>query len=200
MTVDFRIGFLAPPEEPFAFPGGEGTIRIAIDGEVLTESNGVDPSDSWEALYDATGEQVDDPTAEFTGEYLDFLLSNLQEALVRFQSGDFDRYEEVPAKVSDPTHENVFVLSFVDGERVRIAYQPLEAQFYTLRIPDAALRGYIVDPDDLCRELADCYREWKRFIDNAYPDHPDFRGADIPEFKAELDERISELEALVGEE
>lgn len=166
---------------------------------MLTESIGVDPSDSWEALCDATGEQVDDPTAEFTGEYLDFILSNLQEALVRFQSGDFDRYEEVPAKVSDPTHENVFVLSFVDGERVRIAYQPLEAQFYTPRIPDAALRGYIVDPDDLCRELADCYREWKRFVDNAYPDHEDFPEEAIAEFHEVYDEKIAELEELITE-
>lgn len=199
MTVTITIGFLAPPEAPYAFPGGGGSIRVAIDGDVLTKYEGVDPAETEEELYDVDGNELDHSVDEFTGENLAFALGNLHDALVRFQTGDFDRYEEVPAEVKDPSSRSVFVLSFVDGDRTRIAFQPLAAKFYSDRYRDGSLRGYVVHPDDLCRELIDCYREWKRFVGNAYPDHEDFPEEYVVEFHEAYDEKITELEDLIGE-
>lgn len=200
MTLEFTTGFFTTPDDPASFPGDDGAVRVTVGDEVLTDHLKTGFRNPDLPLYDAEGEPIEASNREFAGQHLDHFLGGFQEATVKFQRGNFDRFEELSVRVLASFDRSVFVLSFVDGRRARLAFQPFDDDSDPENYRDRSLLGYIVDPDDLCRELIGCYREWKRFVDNAYPDHEEFPEGHIPEFNAELDERISELEALVAEE
>lgn len=192
MTVGFRF----PPDDPGLFPSGEGGLRISIDGGVLTDH--LDRDHGGVGYYDATGTKLDLPKVEFTGDHWTGAIRFLQEAVVRFGRGEFGRYEEVPAEIRgyDP---DVVVLSFADGDRARIAFQPAYATDDTSNYSDDSLRGYLVDVDELCRELISCYHEGWRYVENAFGDQSDQFGEDLEEFGDWLDEQREELEALLEE-
>lgn len=197
MTVQITVGFYDPPTDPAAFPGEWGSVRIVVDGKPLTKYRDHEQWERWGPHFDADGEELDWPKAEYVGEDIGTALGALHDAFVRFQSEDVERYEEVPAEIRDPSTRSVVVLSFVDGERARIAFQPIRESDYDGHYVDNSLLGYIVDPDELCRELVGCYREWQRYVDNAYPEHGNAREGFIDEFHEASDEKIAELGQFV---
>lgn len=197
MSVSFTPGFFFTPQDNASFPGDDGGLRIEIDEEVLTDHVNQDALAGFETVYDASGEPIDTRPAEFTGEWLGATLTALHDALTTFLTGDFERYEEVPAEVTAPSDPSVLVLSFVDGRRARLAFQPKRPSEDASNYRDASLLGYIVDPSDLCRELIGCYREWMAYVDNSHADDPTFAESELPEFHEHREQDIAELEQLI---
>ncbi|RRJ30784.1 hypothetical protein [Halocatena pleomorpha] len=198
MSLDISVGFLSPPENPADFPGLEGGIRITVDNIVLTRRKNF--QSYYDELYNSNGRQHDHDPAEYPGRWLNWNLDALKDAVLRFQQGEFDRYEEVPAKMEDEPGFSTIILSFCDGEHVRIAYQPVSADI-GYHIPVKSTIGYSINPDELCHELVGCYQECICYVENAYTDwdYGDL-SEEINEIQRWADEHIQELLAVISDD
>lgn len=166
MTLDISIGFHWSPDNPSSFPGiMHGGIYISVDDRVLTRYK--DSYDGF-ANYDLQGNRLEN-AEQYVGEYLMTSLDNLRKAVVRFQRDDFDRYEEISARMVQEPGDSTVVLSFCDGEHARIAFQPVSADPGHEYPPEVAV-GYAIDPDEMCYELVECFRECATFVEKGYTD------------------------------
>jgi hypothetical protein len=169
MNIDIAVGFRSSFDSP-VFPGFDmGGVRISIDGTILTQFKN---SHSDFARYDATGEPLDTPD-EYIGEYLSFTLDELKEAVIRFQNNEFDRYEEIPARIVEEPGFSRVVLSFCDGEHARIAFQPKSACYGEYFSTEVTV-GYAIDPNEMCHELVGCYEDCITFAENAFGDNEEW--------------------------
>lgn len=193
-NLNISVGYYSPPQNEI-FPGYEhGGVRIVIGGRVLTRytsrSGGF-------ARYDAHGNPIEN-TDGYVGEYLDTNLDNLTDSIVRFQHEDFDRYNELSAPMVEEPGDSTVVLSFCDGEHARIAFQPMEYG-HSEEFPTEVTVGYAIDPDEMCRELIDCYEDCVTYFENAFGDKPDFQDA-VEEVHDWADEHIQDLLAATSED
>lgn len=189
MGIKISVGFLSSPDGPHGYPGfDDGGIRISVDGHVLTRYE--TPFEGF-AKYDAEGNPLEHDSGEYVGQFLDINLKQLKNAILRFQDNDFERYEELPAKMEEEPGDSAVVLSFCDGEHVRIAFQSASG-CYGSDYPTEVAVGYAIDPDEMCRELADCYRECVTFFENAFGEYDDM-DEEFDEVHDWTDRHIEEL-------
>ncbi|WP_330630946.1 hypothetical protein [Halocatena halophila] len=167
MTSDLSIsvGFPFPPVDADYTSFVDGGIRVEIDGTALTQYT----ESNWDRImYDKNGDEVTN-SDEYVGMYLSFTLMHLKEAIIRYSIGDIGRYEEVPAEIGADEPFGCFVLSFCDGDDIRIAFQPITEEhrdFFSTRVAI----GYAVSPRDLCEELLTCYQDCFTYVDNYHGD------------------------------
>lgn len=193
MALNIKIGFHLSPDDA-GYPGfDDGGIRISVDGIVLTRYKNFQDEC---ARYDVAGESLDAP-GEYVGESLDLSLKQLKQAIIRFQSGEFECYEAIPAKMKAEPGFSRVILSFCDGEHARIAFQPESAE-YGSYFPTEVTVGYAIDPNQMCHELVGCYEECVTFAENAYGEYEDM-DEEMNEIRDWADEHIQDLLAVTSD-
>jgi hypothetical protein len=166
MSINISVGFLSSPDIG-GYPGFDtGGIRISIDGSVLTRYN--NPYNGF-AIYNSSGDPIENDPEEYVGQFLDVNLDRLKNAIIQFKQNDFDRYEELSVKMMEEPGDSTLVLSFCDGKHARIAFQPVSAR-YGRDFPTEVTVGYAINPDEMCHELADCYRDCVTYVEHVHGD------------------------------
>ncbi len=91
--------------------------------------------------------------------------------------------------------DSTVVFSFCDGDHVRMAYQP-KASGIAEQFPTEVTVGYAVDPDNVCRELIECYKDCTQYIDIAYGDNPEYE-AEVSDVHEWAEGEIQRLEKAI---
>ncbi len=171
MSIDISVGFNSPPHCT-EFPGYDiGGIRLEVDGDILTQLTN---EYCGAANYAANGKEIID-TTQYIGEYLSFILQDFTEAIVRFQTGTVDRYEAIPIEIMEGTEFCCIVVSFCDGNNVRLAVQPTTPE-YREYFPLQSTVGYAVNPDAVCQELIGCFEQCVEFAERVHVEYDNIPG------------------------
>ncbi len=174
------------------FPGIEdGGIRIDVGDEILTkytlELDGY-------TRYTLSGDRIDARDC-YVGENLDVNLIGITDAIITFQTSEFDRFTEISTRIDGKAGNKVLILSFCDGENVRIALQPASPSDQEL-IPTKSTVGHPIDPDEMCYELINCYGDCVAYFETAFADRPELAHA-VDEVNEWANGQIQRLENAI---
>lgn len=197
MTVSITPGFWNSLEDPAAFPGTMGALRVAVDDLVVTR--GHEPAAPYDELYDARGDTVEQPLEEFAGEFLEFSVSRLTTAVEPFLRGDAERHTEYTALMVGEPGSTYVVLSRIDaGDHVRVAASSYWED-YASHLPLETQIGAACDPVDIARELIDVREAFVEHAERAFADHEPDLSDEIEEYREHQRSEIDELRRLIDE-
>jgi hypothetical protein len=170
LTVTITIGFEQPPTENI---GGAaltyGGIRVHVDGRELTkleDEDGYRRQSENRPRYDSRGNVLDAEFHEFKGEFIAPIISKLLDTLI-FVANQTDRFPEQTVQLTG-TGGNLLVISYLDGEHVRFAFQKkYGGENYNHHPPLDNQIGYAVGFDELCQEVIVAAEEYLTFTEIA---------------------------------
>lgn len=204
MTLEITLGFEDEPTSGVGLlPLIYGGLRIEIDGAELmryhnqeTLSEEVKQRDQYNMeWHDASGDILSVEPYHFKGEYLSVDLGNLTDAFLECVRTPQEEYKEIPAELKKI--ESEIVLSYLDSERLRIAFQdrmtgPDERKRYPT---DRVACGYPVNVDNFRTELIDCYETLLEYVNTGVGSRSDHA---VENTCAELKRRLESLREVQG--
>lgn len=180
-AVTIEVAFCEPPNDGLSPGTIRGGISVAVDGTELTSV--ARESDEPAEWYDAEGARFTVTDRQFHGEYLLQTIHQLLGAVRTVHDAD-GRHDEQLAEVP---FGNTLVVSHLDGEAVRLAFQEKHPNNPRHPVPLEVALGVAVDRLALTRaavDAADSYLEYaSRCYDLSGSDAHDDLLADLAELR-----------------
>lgn len=166
-------------ERPVSQAMVTGSIRISVDGEVLTRH------------VDENGDavQYDNYPVDYVGTRVLFDLLNLTKEIRALKRGEISLYEQRRVQFDGEQFDVIFERLSDDAVRVAFQARTTTSGSFEYSVPpaDAAL-GAAVDVDELCDEIVRCDEELLNFARNEGLDTEEPPLAAIEEMMAEIQE------------
>ena len=178
MSVHMSIAFENPTPESLAPGTTKGGIRIEVDGAEMTRyenQNALNIEASQDEMRESrnwfthSGDLLSERGYyDYKGYHLFTHLRDLLTTLIDLKETQGRRFEEKIVQLHEV--EEVLVLSYLDGELVRYAFQNRYGRGGRVNPTTKAALGYAVDLDELCKEMIRCGRELIEYMRRGFPD------------------------------
>lgn len=178
MGVQVSIAFENRTPESLAPSTMKGGIRIEVDGTEVTRyenQNKLNEEASRDEMRESrnwftySGNLLSERGYyDYKGYHLFTHLRDLLTTLIDLKETQGGRFEETIVQFHEV--EEVLVLSYLDGELIRCAFQNKYGREGKVNPTTKAALGYAVDLDELCKEMVCCGRELIEYMRRGFPD------------------------------
>lgn len=130
---------------------------------------------------------------DYKGYQLFTHLRDLLTTLLEIEEKQGRRFDEKIIELHEV--EEVFVLSYLDGEFVRCAFQNRYGQGGKINPTTKAALGYAVELEELCEEMVRCGRELLEYMRRGFPDAEIANREGWRQFRDDIDDLEERIEA-----
>lgn len=201
-SVSVSIAFEKPTPDSLALGAMRGGIRIDVGGAEMTryenqnelnEGAVEDETRKPRNWFTYSGESLSKSGYyDYKGSQLFTHLRDLLTALIEIKEKQGCRFDEVVIELHEV--EEVLVLSYLDGELVRCAFQNRYGRESTINPTTKAALGYAIELDALSQEMIRCGRELLEYMHRGFPDAEITDREGWRQFQGD----ISKLESLIS--